>query len=292
MMIFLLVLFCVVKSYAIEDKVVAIVNNEVITKAELDAYINIVKLQIGEENWKKSGMTERNILENLVENRLIVQEAKNNKIEVDERTVESRVAKIKSKFSPSEEFSDFLSRQGISSIELGKNIKEQILIDRLISSQIRNRILISPSEVTEYYEANKSKFYYPERANVETIFVSSENVAKEIYKKLENGVDFSQLQKEYSRGGNLGLVARGQLRKEIEDVIFSLEVGKFSKPFEVPEGYYIFLLKEKLSPSGQGLIEVQSAIYNKIWEDKFNAKFKEFIQELKNKSYISIKDEQ
>ena len=157
-----LILFCVVCNvYAIEDKVVAVINNEVITKAELDAYISLIKMQIGEEGWKNYGMSERSTLENLIENRLMVQEAKKKKIEADERSIESRLAKVRNRFPSPGDFSDFLSKQGLSLTGIKETIKEQILTDKLIASQIRNRILISPSEVTEYYESHKSDFYYP-----------------------------------------------------------------------------------------------------------------------------------
>lgn len=288
---FLILFFSVCSGYSLEDKVVAVVNDEVITKAELDMYINILKMQIREEGWQKYEMTERKALENLIENKLIVQEAKNNKIEVEERSVKSRLAKTRSGFSSMGEFSDFLAKQGLSLSELEERIREEILAEKLIAMQIRNKILISPSEVTDYYQKHIKDFYSPERARVESIFVNNEGLMKEIYNKLEGGADFNQLQNQYSKRANLGWVDRGQLRNEIEDAIFSLEIDKFSKPVETTEGYYIFLVREKLSPSEKKLTDVQSEIYNIIWRNKFDTRLKEFIEQLKTKSYIVIKDE-
>lgn len=289
--VFLILFSGVCLAYGLEDKVVVVVNNEVITKAELDTYISLIKMQIGEEGWKQYGMTERKALDNLIENRLIVQEAKNKKIEAEERSVESKLANMRNRFSSAEEFSDFLRTQGLSLSELEGHVKEQILTDKLLSSQIRNRIFISPSEVTDYYNNHTKDFYFPDRVSVDSIFISTENLAKEAYNKLRSGADFTEVQEQYSRSANLGIVAKGQLRKEIESVIFSLEEGKFSKPVETPEGYFIFLAKEKLPPSARQLSEVQQVVYNMIWENKFNTKLKELIQQLKAKSYISIKDE-
>ncbi|MDD5618814.1 MAG: SurA N-terminal domain-containing protein [Candidatus Omnitrophica bacterium] len=289
--VFLILFSGICLAYGLEDKVVVIVNDEVITKAELDTYISLIKMQIGEDGWKQYGMTERKALENLIENRLIVQEAKNRKIEAEDRQVESKINNMRGRFSSEEEFSDFLRSQGLSLAELQEHIKEQMLTEKLISTQIRNRIFISPSEVTDYYNNHTKDFYFPDRVRVDSIFIGTENLAKEAYNKLRRGADFTAVQEEYSKRGNLGLVAKGQLRKEIEDVIFSLEEGKFSKPVETSEGYFIFLVREKLQPSARQLSEVQQVVYNMIWENKFNAKLKEFIQQLKTKSYISIKDE-
>jgi peptidyl-prolyl cis-trans isomerase SurA len=291
LLVSLALFMCTCNSYAIEDKVVAIVNNEVITKAELDVYINLLKMQIGESGWQQYGMTQRKVLEDLIEKRLIVQEAKNKKIQADERIVESRLAKMEKGFSSSGEFSDFLRQQGLSLSELEGHVKEQILGEKLINSQIRSMIFINPSEVTDYYRNHTSDFCFPERVQVDSIFTEGEDAIKEAYGKLESGADFPQIQKQYSQRSNLGLIDKGQLRPEIEGVIFSLEVGKFSEPFPTREGYYIFLVREKLPPSQKKLTDVQPEIYNMLWEEKFNTKLKQFIQELKEKAYIVIKDE-
>ncbi|MDD5291861.1 MAG: peptidyl-prolyl cis-trans isomerase [Candidatus Omnitrophica bacterium] len=288
---FLILFLSVCCAYSLEDKVVAIVNDEVITKAELNMYISMLKIQITEEGWQKYEMSEKKALENLIENRLILQEAKNNKIEVEDRYVESRLAKMRSNFSSEYEFSDFLARQGFTLSEFRKHMEEQMLADRLIALKIRNRILISPSEVTDYYNKHINDFYFPERIYTDSIFVGTENLAKEVYNKLKGGADFGELQKQYSKRGSLGMVTKGQLLKEIEDAIFNLEVGKFSKPVETSDGFYIFMAKEKLPPSARELKDVQQVIYNIIWENKYSAKLKEFIGQIKEKSYILIKDE-
>jgi parvulin-like peptidyl-prolyl isomerase len=199
---------------------------------------------------------------------------------------------MKKRFLSEEDFIDFLSTQGLSLTEFRDYLKDQMLNEILINAEIKSRIIISPSEVTKYYESHAADFYFPERARVESIFVNNENTAREVYRKLQSGADFAELRKGYSKRTDLGVVAKGQLRKEIEDVIFNLGVGKFSRPFETSEGYYIFLVKEKIPPSQRALIEVQPTVYDKIWQDKFNAKFKGFMQELKDKAFVQIKYEQ
>jgi len=288
---FLILFLSVCSAYSLEDKVVAIVNNDVITKAELDIYINMLKMQIKEEDWQKHEMTERKALDSLIENKLILQEAKNNKIEIEERYVESRLAKMRNSFPSETAFMDFLSRQGFSLMELEKSIKEQMIADRLIAMKIRGRILISPGEVTDYYNEHINDFYLPERVYVDSIFTGNEKLAKEVYNELKDGVDFDQLQKQYSKRASLGMVVKGQLLKEIEDAVFNLGVGEFSKPVETSDGFYIFKAKEKLPPSARELKDVQQIVYNIVWNTKYATRLKEFIEQLKEKSYILIKDE-
>ena len=277
-------------SYCVEDQVMAIVNNEVITEAEFNMYINLLKLQLGQKGWEENGLSEKKALEGLIEDRLIVQEAKNKKIEIEDRMVESRIERIKKGVGSEEGFSQALSKQGLSLSELEERIREQMLSEKLIDQEVRSRILVSPKEVTQYYKDNIKEFYLPEHLEVDSIFVKDQNQAQEIYNKLKEGVDFLDLQKQYSERANLGLVNRGQLRKEIEEAIFSLGIGSFSKPLSVEDGYYIFLVREKIDASQKELIEVQYYISNMLSEKKFSMKMNEWLVNLKNNSYIVIKD--
>jgi len=275
--------------YGVEDKVIVIVNDEAITKAELDAYVNLIKLQIGYDGWANFEMTEEKALENLIEDRLILQEAQRNELEIENRLIESRLADTKRRIGSESDFTNFLASQGISLSDLRQKIKEKMLSEKLVNIKVRSRIFVSPREVTEFYKENIEKFYSPEQVRLESIFVGDEDTAQKIYQRLKEGTDFASLQKKYSEKSNLGLVSKGQLLKQIEDVIFALKVGEFSTPVEISDGYYVFLVKEKIEPSHLQLIDVQDDIHNMLLDKKFNAKLLEFINELKSKSYLSYK---
>lgn len=296
--IFLLYLFSVIlfvcpqANYCIEDRVIAVVNDEVITKEELNSYIMLLKLQIGLEGWDEFQMTQRKALDSLIEDRLVAQEAKNKKIEIEERLIDSRIEKMKSGFENEEEFFSELFKQGITQSELRKRIKDQMLSDRFITLYVRNRIFVSPKEVTEYYQSHTDEFYLSERILTESIFVSDKELSDDIYTELNNGVDFTQLQEKYSQKNSLGLVKRGELRKELEDIIFNLEQGQYSRPIEIErEGYYIFKIQNRYPRECNKLIEVQDAISKIVAQKKFDMKLKALLDDLRKKSYIDIKDE-
>ncbi len=275
--------------YGVEDKVIAIVNDEAITKAELNAYVNLIKLQIGYDGWAQFEMTEEKALENLIEDRLILQEAQRNELEIENRLIESRLADTKRRIGSESDFTSFLASQGISLSDLRQKIKEKMLSEKLVNIKVRSRIFVSPREVTEFYKENIDEFYSPEQVRLESIFVGDKDTAQKIYQRLKEGADFTSLQEKYSEKSNLGLVSKGQLLKQIEDVIFALKVEEFSAPVEISDGYYVFLVKEKIESSHLKLIEAQDDIHNMLLDKKFNAKLLEFINELKNKSYLSYK---
>ncbi|MFH1621818.1 MAG: peptidyl-prolyl cis-trans isomerase [Candidatus Omnitrophota bacterium] len=287
-----LLLFLLINSlWAVEDKVVAIVNNEAVTKAELDAYISLIKLQIGYEGWLEFNLTERMALEKLIEDRLVLQEAKRKKIEMAPRLIDSRTEEVKQRFNSKDEFSDFLANQGLSLSEMRKRLEEKMLSDKLIEMEVRRWIFISPKEVTEYYQEHINDFYLPERVRIESIFVADTETAGKIYERLKEGASFLELQSKYSEKASLGLIEKGQLVKEIEDVIFSLQTQEFSKPIKMSGGYYIFKVEEKSPPSNRSLVETQPAIKNMLLERKFNKLLTDYVEKLKKNSYIVFKDE-
>jgi parvulin-like peptidyl-prolyl isomerase len=278
-------------AYGIEDKVVAVVNNEVITNTELDSYIALFKLQYGYDGWLKLGMSEKEALEKLIEDRLVVQEAKKKGISIPERLIDAKIQEIKNRLGSQEQFSEFLSTQGMSLSELRERIIEKMLSDKLIDMEIRSRILISPNQVTKYYQEHTNDFISPERIDLENIVVKDKNLAFQIYERLKEGKDFLEFKEKYSEQSGLGVVERGQLLKEIEDEIFNLGAGQFSKPLEISGQYYIFLIKEKLSSSNISLTEVQSGIRNMLLNEQFIDKLDKFINKLREQSYIVIKYE-
>ena len=285
----LLLLSSAFTAEASEDKVVAIVNNDVITQEELDSYESFLQMQMTPEEWSKYGADGSKALESLIEDRILPQAAKKRDIQIEERAVEQKIKRLKSGFGSEDEFIQALRFQGISLSELRKRIQEQLLITRFISYEIRSRVIISPKEVTEYYQGHKEEFKTPEQVLVDSIFLEDKEAAADVYRKLKSGQDFMALQEQYSMKESLGLVGRGQLRETIETVIFDLKIGDFSEPFQTDEGYYIFLVRSKEAQSYKDLIEVQAQISDLISNMKYNMRLKSRIDELKQKAYISIK---
>ena len=87
----------------------------------------------------------------------------------------------------------------------------------------------------------------------------------------------------------MGLVERGQMLAEIDEVIFELEVGEVSGLIKTELGYHIFKVEEKLEPDTQELAEVREEIDEVIFKEKFDQRFGEWMGELKEDAYISIK---
>jgi len=128
-------------------------------------------------------------------------------------------------------------------------------------------------------------FYYSKKPALGSIYYLGKVEAD-----LASGKDFSEVAKSYSKKSSLGNVTRGQLKKNLEDVVFSLGVGQCSKPVEVEDGTYVFSVKEKLAPSQKTIDEVKDKIAVILENTKIEKGLKEWIEGLKDKAYISIRE--
>jgi parvulin-like peptidyl-prolyl isomerase len=273
------------------DKIVAVVNGDIVTEAELDIFMKMavmdqdhdLKIDDPKELKKQS-------LDRLIEDRLILQEAKNKQLKVDDSQIEDRIRDIKRRAGSELAFEEALKNQGITLSDLRERLKNQFLIYSLIQKEVRNKAQVSPKEVTEYFEQHASDFVTPENVVVDSIFVEDKNDLEKVETELGTGKDFNEVARSYSKKSSLGNVTRGQLKKNLEDVIFSLDVGQCSKPVEVEGGYYLFSIKEKLAPSKKTIDEVKDKIAVDLENAKGEKILKEWIEGLKDKAYISIRE--
>jgi peptidyl-prolyl cis-trans isomerase C len=112
----------------------------------------------------------------------------------------------------------------------------------------------------------------------------------QVIEQLKEGRDFADVSKDFTEKSDLGVVGRGQLKKDLEDVLFSLEPGVVSKPVAAGEGHYIFLVQERLPASKKSLEEVKDSIMVMLEDQKTEKMLKEWLEALKEKAYISIRE--
>lgn len=274
------------------DKIAAIVNGDVITEDEVATFMKMTDM--AEESGlptSDQNLLRKELLNRMIEDRLILQEAKAIGLKADEKIIEGRIKDIKARAGSELAFEMALKQQGFSLSELKKKLRNQLLIYTAIQRQVKSRVLVSPREVTDYYESNPGLFVSPESASLDSIFVKDKDALAKVEALLSDGRDFNDVAKEFSGRSSLGVVVRGQLKKELEDAVFSLEPGKRSKPLAVEDGYYIFLLKELKPVSKRPLSDVKDKIALMLENKKTEKRLKEWLEALKHKAYISIRGE-
>ncbi len=285
--LFLFIPFAV-KAVIIE-KIVAVVNGKPITLTELQERAIFIKSATGRD------LPLKEILRQVIFEELQLQEAKKLGLEVDPDVINSYIENFKRENGMTDEdFKKFLKERGITEKAYREEIRRKILINKLMNYEIKLKVAVPDEEVKEYYEKHKEEFRLPERAEVWMIFIpknEGKELAESIFAKILSGESFEDLAKRYSKGphaedgGKLGFVKRGDLVKEIDDFVFNTE-----KPLgliERPEGYYIVKVvrhKEVYVPFDQ----VKDEIRKKLLKEKFNKRYKSWLNELFEKASIRI----
>ena len=282
-----------VSSFA-QDSVVAIVNNDVITQKDLNDFLNFMRMQISAES-KEKDLEEKvesmklNLLQKLIEDRLILQEAKNLKMEIGRDRIKARIEDIKKKMGSDMEFQRSLKQQGLAQVDLESKIKDQFLMYNVIDYKIRSNIIVTPSEVTDFYEKNRNQFNSHEQRDFASIAIEDEKMANQVYSQLNAWQSFEQVAKKYSLEINkFSVNAEEGLRKDIADVIFKLNAGETSKPVKIGNLFYIFKVYIITPPHALSLSEAQETIHNFLFEKKMQERLGKWLNELKKSSYIKI----
>lgn len=278
-----------------QDKIVAIVSDDIITQKDLNDFINFMRLQLYSEYNDKHKIENKiqsmksDLLDRLIEDKLILQEAKKYGIGVDENRVKAKIAEVKKRYSSLRDFQDALSQQGLTVADLESKIREQFLMYNIIDFKIRKKIIVNPAEVTDFYQNNAQEFNQEEQREFESLNVNNENLAKEIYQSLKKGQGVQELAKKYSFSVNrLTTTKNGELKKEIEDIVFRLNKDGVSEPVKIEGDYYIFKLNNILPRRKLNLAEVQDKIYSYLFNQKMEKEMADWLDELKKRSYIKI----
>jgi len=277
-----------------QDKIVAVVNDEIITQKDLNDFVNFMRMQLsveltGEQLEQKIQSMKADLLDKLIEDRLILQEAKKDKVSVDENRVKAKIDEIKGRYGREAEFQAALVQQGLTQADLELRLREQLLMYSIIESKIKSKIIIRPSEITEFYQKNIEEFKTPEEREFQSLTTNDKDLTQKIYDDLKKGGDFSETAKKYSlEAKSFNAKQGGELKAELEGAIFKLNPGEISQPLKIADTFYIFKLI-KIIPFRQGsLIEAQ----DKIQEFVFNKKMEEdlllWLNELKKNAYIKI----
>ncbi|MCC6759463.1 MAG: peptidyl-prolyl cis-trans isomerase [Candidatus Omnitrophica bacterium] len=301
---------------AIEDTIVAVVNDEVITLNDLRDYIDARTAQMRLEGTKPGDVQKfmmdmaKNGLDRLIEDKILLNAANKNELalgqddpkgeenrkEAIEAQVDSRLNDIRGQYRSDEEFLKALIDQGVSVTDVRNRIRNQIKTKRLVDQQIRAKIYVNPQEITAYYKNHFEEFQKPDRVNLDSIFIAKGNTpglarekTQEVLAKLKEGKDFGEIMKEYSQAPSIGIIKKGQALPEIENVVFSLATGQTSEICEVANGFYIFRLTGRVKAELAPLEEVREEVNNRVFQQKFQERFEQWLGKLKKDAFVDIK---
>ena len=303
------VMFGVLAQAATINKFVAVVNDEVITQQDVDQLLAVLYAQYsqeykGDELLQKMEQIKKDILNQIIEDKLVLSRAKELGIKVAESEINERLDYIKNGFSSEDDFYKTLETQGVTIANLKDRYRDQIMMKKLVDYEVKSKISVLPSETNDYYEKHKDQFRENDKYRVKNILIKAKDDVsfelarieiENIYNKLKEGENFDDLAIQYSqgpnaeKGGDMGYIEQGQMLEVLDKAIFKLKPGEFSEPIKSEIGYHVFKTEDIKHGRQASLEEVQKNLQMIIFQDKFKAQVNEWLSNLKKKAYISIK---
>jgi len=277
-----------------EDKIIAVVNNDIITSKDYNDFLTFLRMQLaakysGRELESKIQSMKLDLLDRLIEDKLILQEAKKAGIVIDEGRVKAKMDEIRERYPSEGAFDLSLAKQGLTRADIQGRMREQLLMLAIVDGKIKNKIIVNPQEVTAFYEKNKEKFKSPEGRVISSIKVEKPGQLHEVESALRKNCDMKGVADRYNLPfDTIEAYKGGELSEEVEKVVFDIGEGKFSRPLKINESFFIFKVEKIKGPRNLSLPEVQNEIYTVLFEDKMQAALVKWLDELKKQSYIQV----
>jgi foldase protein PrsA len=294
---------------AINKSIVAKVNNENITRGELDSYpllaeqITQIKQQYGENYLNNQDIKsqlldfKKQVVDQMVSEKVIVQHGKDQKLfdeaKINEETDKTINDIIKQNFGGDKnKFVEQLKASGISEESFKDYSKTQLMISKVRDSVVKD-IKVNDAAVKKEYDDNIYKYLEkPSKFHAAHILVKTEDEAKKVKERLDKGEDFGKVAKEVStdtgskdNGGDLGTVEYSQLVKPFVDAVVKLNPGQISGPVKSEYGYHIIKLisKEPISIKSFDSVkeQIRKDLLPKGQQTAFNSKLDQWKKEAK-----------
>jgi len=255
---------------------VATVNGQPISRADFEKKL-------------ESSPVARNVLQQMVQEALIAQYAKNNNITVSDAEIDQRESDLKQNF-PNGSWDEMLKARNLSENDVKTALREQIILDKALAKDVT----ITPAQVKQYFDKNHAAFDKPEQVQARHILVSDLATANKVEADLKSGKNFADLAKQYStdpgskdKGGELGWFRRGQMVPAFDKVAFSLPVNAISQPVKSPFGYHIIQVEGKQPGQTATLANSTPRITEMLRQQQEAPLIQPFLQGLQQKATIT-----
>jgi peptidyl-prolyl cis-trans isomerase SurA len=299
---------------AVLDRIAAVVNNDVITLSEvqeeaLPQIQKITKDYVEPEQDAQLVTLYQKYLDQLIVRRLQIQEARKDQLIPSAAEINATIDDLKKKngFRSDDELKRALATEGLSLSAFRRRVGEQLALSRITLKAVRNKIIIDEKEIQQFYQANQDKYRRTPEVTIRHILIglppeaSETQVAEARAKaeaalaKLRAGADFAEVARAASdgptaqSGGSLGTLHRGELAPELEEPAFTLTVGQVSDLIRTQSGFNIIKVEARMDEPMAPLEEVRDKIREALLDQKYDAKYKDWIEGLKRTASIQVR---
>jgi parvulin-like peptidyl-prolyl isomerase len=286
------------------SKPLAEVNGKQISQAQFDTRLAQMKLMYeqnygmtfdGEEGQELLAALKGEVVQQMIEEQLLLQEAKKEGLPVSSKEVSDRVQQDQDALGGEAQFTQYLKeRMQMSKKEYSQLWHDQLLI-RKLADKVTADIKVTPAEVEKYYEDNKEMFVTPEQVKARHILLKTEKEAEDVIKELSEGADFAKLAESKSidetakdNKGELGYFDQNaNLVPEFKTAAFDLETGTISpQPVKTEFGYHVIQVTDRKPAAQQSFEEAKAQIEASLLQTKQSESFTNYLEKLEKNAKI------
>ena len=286
------------------NRIVAVVNEDVVTEADVDASLDLwLEEQDPQPPAGDPARLRDAVLRRLIEQRVILQEARRQGIQVGEDDIDQRLVEIRRRFESEEAFQRSLAESRLPMERLKEQLRDQLMVQRLIDTKVRATITVSPLEVAKALDAHPELARPGDRVRASHILVRASGrqsaeqaraLITSLHQQAAQGADFADLARRHSEdpqasaGGVLGWVAPGELLPELDRALFELQEGQVSPPIETSLGFHLVKLEERRAADRLSVADANHAVHQQLYQQKFQDAFSRWLAGLLERAYIEV----
>lgn len=297
------------------ERIAAVVNKQIILLSELSERIAPFEAQLAripDEDTRQRRRNEalKQALDQMVDEKLIQQEASRLQLGVKEEEVEKAVSEVMRRNNLTrEQLEAALQQEGKGLSEYKAQIlRPQLLRLKVLNVLVRSRVSVGEDEIKALYQQNVRSLGAETKVRARHIFfhipadMSSSKAAKrlgmarKVLDKLNHGGDFAELVSKYSddsvtraEGGDLGLIGRGTLPASIEDVIFRMKKGEIRGPLRSSRGVHIVQVTDREESAARPYDKVREQLRGQLLNEKTEKATRTWLKDVRKRSYVEIK---
>ncbi len=295
------------------DRIVAVVNSDVITLSDLDRQAApYLKRIMGQEagDARKAEITaqiRQQVLSDMIEESLIDQEAKRLGITVTDGEVEGMIQDVmKTRGLTPEQLSERIAQEGLSMETYRNQLRSHFYKMKILNREVKSKIVVTDEEIGAYYREHQDLYEGKEAARIRQILLivppgasgqdreALREKAEDLLGRIRAGAPFSELAMANSQGpaaagGDLGFVEKGVMLPEVDRAAFSMGRGETSDVIETRVGFHIIQVLDRRGAGLKPIEEVREEIREKIGSGKVESKFEEWLDAQRKKAHIDVR---
>ena len=305
------------------EEIIARVNNQIITRSEYQREREQLKQEAQQQDASNADKIfndrEKDVLRGLIDQQLMLEKGKDLGITADTDLIK-RLDEIRKQMNleSMDDLEKAAQAQGVSFEDFKQNMRNQIITQKVIGSEVGSHIQVTKDEEQAFYDSHKNELQQPDSVRLSELLISTqknpaadpkaataeddpqqlaaaEAEAKDLLAQIRKGASFEDLAKKNSngpsaaQGGDLGEFKRGTLSKELEDTTFAMKPGEVSDVIRTKQGFVILKVTEHTPAGIPPLKDIEPKVQEAVYMQKLEPALRAYLTKLREDAFIQVK---